>query len=98
MTRPQLARSVAACCAALVALGPAAACSGGILGNRGGDTTCADFLSQDEEAQRETIRVYLEEREGNEPINLEIATTRVIIVGYCTTFARDSDPIRSIEG
>ncbi|WP_278312944.1 hypothetical protein [Lolliginicoccus levis] len=98
MKRPQVARVMAACCAALCAVGPVAACSGGILGNRGGDTTCADFLSQDEEAQRDTVRAYLEERGGEEPMNLEISGTRVVIVGFCTTFGRDSDPIRSIEG
>ncbi|AEF40225.1 hypothetical protein [Hoyosella subflava] len=86
-----------ALCAALAVVALVPACSGGILGNRGGDTRCGDFLSQDEQAQRETIRAYLSES-GEDPVNLQIDTTRVVVIGFCRTLGRDDDPIRRIEG
>lgn len=93
--RYRLISAGAVALAALAVMVPG--CSNGILGNRGGDTRCGDFLSQDEQAQRETIRAYLREG-GEDPVNLQIDTTRVIVLGFCRTIGRDDDPIRRIEG
>ncbi|GGC59744.1 hypothetical protein GCM10011410_10220 [Hoyosella rhizosphaerae] len=84
-------------CVTVAMSAPLAACANGILGNRGGDTTCGDFLTQDESAQRDTIRTYLQEK-GDDPVNLQIDTTRIVVLGFCRTIARDGDPIRRIEG
>lgn len=98
IARGRMRVALAATAAVLVLSAAVPACSGGILGNRGGDTRCGDFLAQDEEAQRETIRAYLRETTGDDPVNLQIDTTRVVVIGFCRTIGRDDDPIRRIEG
>jgi acid stress chaperone HdeA len=88
--------------AALIAAGTMllTGCSGsGILGNRGGDTSCGDFRQQNDEARNETIKEYLRQKSGNnrEPNNMEVNLTKGAVGLYCETIGRDSDPIRSVE-
>jgi acid stress chaperone HdeA len=84
--------------AAVSAVAILASCSGeGLLGNRGGDTSCGDFRKQDDAAQNETVKEYLREKNGRDPYNIEVTSTKLVMVGYCETFGRDSDPIRSVE-
>jgi acid stress chaperone HdeA len=53
------------------------------LTNKGGDTTCSDFLAADEAKQNETINKMLKDEGKNEPANLELTGTRLAIQTYC---------------
>jgi acid stress chaperone HdeA len=65
--------------AVVLALG---GCSQGVL-NKGGDTTCKEFLGQDDKTQQETITKMLKDEKGSDPANLEITGTRLSVQTYC---------------
>lgn len=61
--------------------------------NKGGDTTCQEFNSQDEEKQNSEVSKMLQDKSGNEPSNLELSATRVAVSAYCKTIGKDSSKI-----
>jgi acid stress chaperone HdeA len=61
--------------------------------NKGGDTTCQEFNSHDDEKQRSEVSKMLKDRSGSEPSNLELSGTRVAVSAYCKTIGKDSDKI-----
>lgn len=61
--------------------------------NKGGDTTCREFNSHDDEKQRSEVSKMLKDRSGSEPSNLELSGTRVAVSAYCKTIGKDSDKI-----
>lgn len=63
--------------------------------NRGGDTTCGDFNSHDDEKQRSEVSKMLKDKNGHEPSNMELSATRVAVSAYCKTIGKDSDKISS---
>ena len=63
--------------------------------NKGGDTTCGEFNSHDDEKQRSEVSKMLRDRNGSEPSNLELSGTRVAVSAYCKTIGKDSDKISS---
>ncbi|MEO6792468.1 MAG: hypothetical protein ABI253_01885 [Mycobacterium sp.] len=63
--------------------------------NKGGDTTCQEFNSQDGEKQKSAVSKMLQDKNGHEPSNLELSATRVAVSAYCKTIGKDSDKISS---
>jgi acid stress chaperone HdeA len=61
--------------------------------NKGGDTTCREFNSHDDEKQRSEVSKMLKDKHGNEPSNMELSATRVAVSAYCKTIGKDSDKI-----
>lgn len=61
--------------------------------NKGGDTTCGEFNSHDDEKQRSVVAKMLKDKNGGEPSNLELTGTRVAVSAYCKTIGKDSDKI-----
>ncbi len=61
--------------------------------NKGGDTTCGEFNSHDEEKQRSEVSKMLKDKKGKEPSNMELSATRVAVSAYCKTIGKDSDKI-----
>ncbi|BBX23515.1 hypothetical protein MTER_29260 [Mycolicibacter terrae] len=61
--------------------------------NKGGDTTCGEFNSHNEEKQRSEVSKMLKDKKGNEPSNMELSATRVAVSAYCKTIGKDSDKI-----
>lgn len=61
--------------------------------NKGGDTTCGEFNSHNDEKQRSAVAKMLEDKKGGEPSNLELSGTQVAVSAYCKTIGRDSDKI-----
>ncbi len=61
--------------------------------NKGGDTTCAEFNSHDDEKQRSEVSKMMKDKNGSEPSNMELSATRVAVSAYCKTVGKDSDKI-----
>jgi acid stress chaperone HdeA len=61
--------------------------------NKGGDTTCQEFNSHDDEKQRSEVSKMLKDKNGSEPSNMELSATRVAVSAYCKTIGKDSDKI-----
>jgi acid stress chaperone HdeA len=66
--------------------------------NKGGDTTCKEFNSQDEDKQKSEVAAMLKKKKGEEPSNLEITATRVSAEAFCKTLGKDSSKIKDITG
>jgi acid stress chaperone HdeA len=67
-------------------------CSQGVL-NQGGDTTCKDFLGQDDKTQTETVTKMLKDEKGSDPANLEITGTRLSVQTYCQVAGKQDTKI-----
>jgi acid stress chaperone HdeA len=75
--------------AVVLALG---GCSQGII-NQGGDTTCKNFLGQDDKTQTETIAKMLKDEKGTDAANLEITGTRLSAQTYCQVAGKQDSKI-----
>jgi acid stress chaperone HdeA len=64
--------------------------------NKGGDTTCKEFNSQDADKQKSEVAAMLKERKGQEASNIEITATRVAADAFCKTLGKDSSKIKDI--
>jgi acid stress chaperone HdeA len=64
--------------------------------NKGGDTTCKDFNSQDTEKQKSEVAAMLKEKKGEEASNLEINATRVSVEVFCKTLGKDNSKIKEV--
>ena len=73
-----------------------AALLAGCSSNKGGDTTCGDFLSQDNAAQTETVTAYLES-EGSSTSGANVNLTRLGAQAYCNTIGDSSSPISDMK-
>ncbi|MEZ0366001.1 hypothetical protein ACAG26_20185 [Mycobacterium sp. pUA109] len=67
------------------------------LTNKGGDTTCKEFRSQDQEKQKSEVAKMLKDQHGNEPANLEVSATRAAVDVYCQTVGKDSSKISEVQ-
>lgn len=69
---------------------------GGIT-NKGGDTTCGEYLKMTSDGQNAVIKKYYSDK-GQDPSNGEIMLARGSALLYCNTVGGDSSPIKNIEG
>ncbi|WP_149359872.1 hypothetical protein [Lolliginicoccus suaedae] len=71
----------------------------GCASNSGGDTTCAEFVEQSAEEQRETISTYIQEQTGNdaEPAAIAENAAMAAINGLCAVEGNDDTPIREAD-
>lgn len=87
-----------AAAATVLALVPLAGCSSGPLSkNKGGDTTCGDYMGMPPEEQREVITTFLEEKGQKDPAGMEVTLRLESSKLYCSTVGQASDPIRNID-
>lgn len=70
-------------------------CSG--LVNKGGDTTCEEFKTQDADKQKSEVSAMLKKRKGQQPSNGEITATRLAAEAFCKTIGKDSSKIKEID-
>jgi acid stress chaperone HdeA len=65
--------------------------------NRGGDTTCGDYLKQDEHEQRVTVTKFVKERSGrdDDPSGTVVDATMVATRLLCQIPANADQPIRN---
>lgn len=60
----------------------------------GGDTTCEDFIGQDEKTQNDAVAKMLKDEKGAEPAQLEITGTRVSVLTFCQTAGKQESKIK----
>lgn len=82
-----------ACAAIAVTMLLFSGCSASEVVNTGGDTKCKDFTSQDEKKQNEEISKMLKDKNGSEPSELQISTTRLSVTTYCQTVGKQDSKI-----
>jgi acid stress chaperone HdeA len=65
--------------------------------NRGGDTTCGDYLKQDEHEQRVTVTKFVKQRSGrdDDPSGTVVDATMVAARLLCQIPANADQPIRN---
>ena len=68
-------------CAALSVLVLVAGCGG--ASNRGGDTTCKDYLAMSNDDKGATVARMLKERNGSNSSTGDVVVKRLAIVGFC---------------
>jgi len=83
----------------MVSVGVAAAALSGCSAvndviNEGGDTTCKDFQSADEKTQNENITKMLTDEGKSEPVNAELAGTRISVTAFCQTVGKADSTIK----
>ena len=87
----------AALAVAVLALSGLTACSSALTGNDGGDTTCGDFMVLPPEDQREVITTFLDEKGVTDPVGGDVTLRQEATKLYCSTVARETDPIRNAD-
>ena len=65
--------------------------------NKGGDTTCGDYLSMTSKEQTETIKKFLADKGDSDPSGMDVNLSKGSAKLYCNTVGSDSDPIRKID-
>ena len=91
-TSPGRRKSARTAAAALVAGTALAALLSGCADDKGGDTTCGDFLGQDAKEQKETVSKYLESEDADTS-GANVNVTLVGITAYCNTAGDVDSPI-----
>jgi acid stress chaperone HdeA len=76
----------------LAAAALASACSSTVV-NQGGDTTCKDFNTAEEQKQNDAVSKMLKDEKGADPTNLEITGTRLAVSTYCQTLGTEETKI-----
>lgn len=68
--------------------------------NRGGDTTCGDYLKKDDHNKRVTVTKYLQQRAGNEadPAGTAVDIAMAAIGGLCILPGKETVPIKNASG
>lgn len=66
--------------------------------NRGGDTTCGDYLAMSSGEQTAVIEKHYADKGKTSLSNGEISMARASAVLYCRTAGSDSSPIKNIDG
>ena len=87
----------AALAVAVLALAGLTACSSALTGNDGGDTTCGAYMVLPPEEQREVITTFLDEKSVKDPVGGDVTHRQEATKLYCSTTARDTDPIRNAD-
>ncbi|MEO6794560.1 MAG: hypothetical protein ABI253_01945 [Mycobacterium sp.] len=62
--------------------------------NTGGDTTCKDFLTQDEAKQNDEVSKMLKDEGKKDPSGLELTAARTAALAYCKTLGNESSTIK----
>ncbi len=65
--------------------------------NKGGDTTCKEFVGMAQDAQVAVLKKHYEDK-GRTPSNGELTLARMSAGLYCKTAGTDSSPIKNIDG
>lgn len=60
----------------------------------GGDTTCEDFLGQDEKTQNDAVAKMLKDEKGTDAAQLEITGTRLSVQTFCQTAGKQESKIK----
>lgn len=81
--------AVAVFAAAAVSL---AGCSDVI--NQGGDTTCKEFLTQDENAQNDAVTKMLKDENKQDPSGLQTTAAKNSAMAYCKTLGNEKSTIK----
>ena len=68
-------------------------CSASEIVNTGGDTTCKDYLTQDENKQNDEVSKMLKDKSGQDPTNLEITATKASVAIYCQALGQEDTKI-----
>jgi acid stress chaperone HdeA len=75
----------------LIAGAMLAGCSPAVTG---GDTSCKDYLSQDEKTQNDAVAKMLKDAKGTDAAQLEITGTKVSVQTFCQTAGKQDSKIK----
>ncbi|MCC3313691.1 hypothetical protein [Nocardia africana] len=64
--------------------------------NKGGDTTCSDFLSQSQDKQNNEVKKMYNDKHGADPNVVKIAALRNEAKLYCSTAGHDGTKISDV--
>lgn len=91
-------RPLALAAAGALVLASLAGCSSGPLSkNKGGDTTCGDYMEMPPEEQREVITTFLDDKGQPEPVGMDVTLRLEASKLYCSTVGQAGDPIRNAD-
>ncbi|MBA0045130.1 hypothetical protein [Mycobacteroides sp. LB1] len=62
--------------------------------NQGGDTTCKEFLTQDEGTQNEAVTKMLKDENQQDPSGLQTMAARNSSTVYCKTLGNENSKIK----
>lgn len=62
--------------------------------NQGGDTTCKEFLTQDENAQNDAVSKMLKDENQQDPSGLQTMAARNSSTAYCKTLGNENSKIK----
>ncbi|GAB4586301.1 hypothetical protein [Nocardia sp. IFM 10818] len=67
--------------------------------NKGGDTTCSDYLKQDADTQRMTVTKAIKQQTGsdNEPPGTNVDISMAAVQALCRVQANENTPIRDAD-
>ena len=93
-----LTRTVGLTAATALTLAALTACGASPLSNnKGGDTSCSDFMAMTSDEQRDVANSYLDEKGNGNPAGYEVTLTIQSSKLFCSTLGSADDPIRKIE-
>ena len=67
-------------------------------GNKGGATTCGEFLKMNDQQQEQVIVRFMKEKGDTNPAQGKVSLSVLSAIGYCNTWGGASDPISNIDG
>ncbi|AMU31822.1 Uncharacterised protein [Mycobacteroides abscessus] len=62
--------------------------------NQGGDTTCKEFLTQDDNAQNDAVTKMLKDENQQEPSGLQTTAAKNSAMAYCKTLGNEKSKIK----
>jgi acid stress chaperone HdeA len=62
--------------------------------NQGGDTTCKEYLTQDEATQNEAVIKMLKDENQQDPSGLQSTAARNSALAYCKTLGNENSKIK----
>lgn len=62
--------------------------------NQGGDTTCKEFLTQDDNAQNDAATKMLKDENQQEPSGLQTTAAKNSAMAYCKTLGNEKSKIK----
>lgn len=62
--------------------------------NQGGDTTCKEFFTQDDNAQNDAVTKMLKDENQQEPSGLQTTAAKNSAMAYCKTLGNEKSKIK----
>jgi acid stress chaperone HdeA len=70
---------------------------GGCSSNKGGETTCGDYLGLSSSDRTDVVKKFLSDQ-GSDDGAIKTGLTKASVLAYCKTVGGASDPISNVNG